>query len=151
MVRRLRNGGRERLDYHHLAEFLDDMAHSNRSEVETRLDRPIAHWLKCDYQPERRMSSCRNTIVEQANALARLFKKRTLRNHAEAVLNEVYSDAVKSAATQTRLPPKSFPTICPYTLDQLLQTDRVIDPGHTPEPPRPGSRRTKRRPPGGQK
>jgi hypothetical protein len=50
-----------------------------------------------------------------------------LRNHAEAVLSEVYGDAVEQAAAETELPSNTFPAQCPYTLDQLLSADVVSE------------------------
>lgn len=151
MVRRLQKGMFDGLDYGNLTEFLQDMAKRDRREIETRLVLLTYHWLKFDFQPERRTSSWRRTIVVQAGVLRREFASRTLRKHAETVLETLYPDAVQAAAAQTRLPSTTFPATCPYTLDQLLQADRVVDADHPSEPPPPVGRRKKRRPPGGRK
>ena len=43
-----------------------------------------------------------------------------LRNHAEAVLEEIYREAVERAAVEMGLPTTSFPEECPLTLKELL-------------------------------
>jgi hypothetical protein len=43
-----------------------------------------------------------------------------LRNHAEEILGEVYTQAIERAAAETGLPTDRFPVECPYTLDELL-------------------------------
>jgi Domain of unknown function DUF29 len=111
------------LDYPHLMEYLADMARRDRREVESRLAVLIAHLLKWTHQPDRRSGSWRGTIVGQRQELVRLLGRGVLRNHAEAVLSEVYGDAVEQTAAETELPPDRFPAECPYTLDQLLAAD----------------------------
>jgi hypothetical protein len=111
------------LDYPHLGEYLSDMARRDRREVESRLATLLAHILKWLHQPEHRSGSWRGTIIEQRQELARLVSRGVLRNHAEAVLTELYAEAVERATAETALPSKSFPTECPNTLEQLLSLD----------------------------
>jgi hypothetical protein len=108
------------LDYAHLEEYLSDMARRDRREVESRLVVLIAHVLKWVHQPDQRSRSWRATLVEQCQELARLVGRGVLRTHAEAVLSEVYGEAVERAAAEIGLPAAAFPEECPYSLDQLL-------------------------------
>jgi hypothetical protein len=108
------------LDYAHLEEYLSDMARRDRREVESRLVVLIAHVLKWVHQPEERSRGWRGTLVEKRQELARLVGRGVLRNHAEAVLSEVYGEAVERAAAETGLPAAAFPEERPYSLDQLL-------------------------------
>jgi hypothetical protein len=50
-----------------------------------------------------------------------------LRNHAEAVLAEVYRKAVERAAAETGLTAETFPAACPYSFDQLLSADLLAE------------------------
>jgi hypothetical protein len=111
------------LDYPHLGEYLCDMACRDRREVESRLATLLAHILKWLHQPENRSRSWRGTIVEERQELARLVSRGVLRNHAEAVLADLYAEAVERAAAETGLDPESFPAECPYTLDLLLSQE----------------------------
>lgn len=110
------------LDYDHLAAFLTDMARRDRREVESRLAVLIAHLLKWQFQPDRRSRSWLLTVEQQRQELRRLLASGTLRNHAAAVLAEVYKDGLKQAAIDTGLPESAFPAECPYSLAMLEQS-----------------------------
>ena len=114
------DGRAEELDLPHLAEYLSDMARRDRRDVETRLVVLLSHLLKWVHDPSHRSRSWRATVVEQRQELNRLAGRGVLRNHAEAILAEVYPEAVERAAAETGLAPQAFPSGCPYTLDQLL-------------------------------
>ena len=115
------------LDYAHLVEYLADMAGRDRREVESRLVTLIAHVLKWGYQPDHRSRSWRATILEQRQELGRLVGRGVLRNHARAVLGDIYPEAVERAAAETGLPDETFPADIPYTLDELLAFDATDD------------------------
>jgi hypothetical protein len=120
MAELARLGRAEDLDLPHLAEYLSDMARRDRREVESRLVVLLAHLLKWDHQPDHRSRSWRASVIEQRQELNRLASRGVLRNHAEAILAEVYPEAVERAAADTGLPLDRFPAECPYTVDQLL-------------------------------
>jgi hypothetical protein len=116
----LRSGRWDQIDTGTLAEYLADMARRDRREVESRLTVLIVHVLKWFHQPERRSGNWRATIIEQRQELEGLVDRGVLRNHAEALLSDVYLKAVERAAAETGLQREEFPATCPYTLDQLL-------------------------------
>jgi hypothetical protein len=123
----IRQGRWDDLDYPHLGEYLTDMARRDRREVESRLATLLAHVLKWVHQPDQRSRSWRGTIIEQRQELARQVARGVLRNHAEAVLADVYTEAVERAAAETGLPRSSFPAECPYTLEQLLSPEFLAE------------------------
>lgn len=123
----IRLGRLDEVDYPNLAEYLADMARRDRREVESRLTVLIAHALKWAHQPDQRSGSWRGTIVEQRQELEGLVTRGVLRNHAEAVLPDVYVKAVERAAAETGLPAETFPVACPYALDQLLSADLLAE------------------------
>jgi hypothetical protein len=116
----------DQLDYDHLAEYLEDMAIRDRREISSRLRVLIVHVLKWTYQKNMRTPSWETTVLDQQAELEEPLAKGVLRNHAEEVLADIYKKAVKYAARQTKLPAKSFPKECPWTLDQLLAAE-VLD------------------------
>jgi hypothetical protein len=116
-------GRLDELDYSHLGEYLADMARRDRREVKSRLAVLIAHLLKWTYQPDKRTGSWRGTIVVQRQELAELLNRGVLRNHAEAVLAEAYTNGVEQAVAETGLSAETFPEECPYSVDQLLTAD----------------------------
>jgi Domain of unknown function DUF29 len=117
------DGRAEELDLPHLAEYLSDMARRDRREVESRLVVLLAHLLKWDHQPGQRSRSWRATVIEQRQELNRLAARGVLRSHAEAVLAEIYPEAIERAAAETRTSPGLFPRKCPFTFDQLLAVE----------------------------
>ncbi len=127
MAELIRLGRLDEVDYPNLAEYLADMARRDRREVESRLTVLIAHALKWSHQPDRRSGGWKGTIVEQRQELEGLVSRAVLRNHAEAVLADVYRKAVERAAAETGLPGETFPGTCPYALDQLLSADLLAE------------------------
>lgn len=127
MTELLRLGRLDELDYPNLAEYLTDMARRDRREVESRLTVLLTHLLKWANQPDRRSGSWKGTIVAQRQELEGLVTRGVLRNHAEAVLADVYQKAVERAAAETGLAPDTFPTTCPFTLDQLLSAESIAE------------------------
>src|SRR3954447_2998997 len=108
MAELARNGRAQDLDLLHLAEYLSDMARRDRREVESRLVVLLAHLLKWDHQPDQRSRSWRATVIEQRQELNRLAARGVLRNHAEAVLAEIYPEAIERAAAETGTSPGLF-------------------------------------------
>jgi hypothetical protein len=108
------------IDYRHLSEYLADMAKRDRREVFSRLVVLLSHLLKWEYQPERRSGSWRGTIREQRRELRQLLESGTLRNHAEAVLADAYTEARRQAADETELNLDVFPSENSRGLDELL-------------------------------
>lgn len=127
MAELIRAGRLDDVDYPHLAEYLADMARRDRREVESRLATLIAHILKWNHQPDRRTGSWKATIIEQRQELEGLVSRGVLRNHAEAVLANVYAKGVERAAAETGLRPETFPEVCPYLLDEWLSDERLAD------------------------
>ncbi len=123
----IRLGRTDAVDFPHLAEYLTDMAISERRQVLNRLATLLSHVLKWHHQPDRRSGGWRATVFEQRRRLNRLAATGVLRNHADDVLAEAYADAIQAAAFETGLPPEAFPPMCPYTVDQLLTTDLTTD------------------------
>ena len=110
----------QEMDYLHLSEYLADMARRDRREVFSRLVVLMAHRLKWEYQPESHSASWRGTIREQRRELRQLLDSGTLRNHAESVLVETYTEARRQAADETELGLDMFPVERMWSLDELL-------------------------------
>lgn len=127
MTQLIQQGCWDELDYPHLAEYLTDMARRDRREVKSRLTTLLVHILKWVHQPEHRSRSWHGTIIEQRQELSDLASSGILRNHAEAVLTDAYAKAVERASVETGLAAASFPSECPYTLEQLLSPDFLAE------------------------
>ncbi len=120
----LREGRFDELDIRHLAEEVEDIGKSERRELENRLTVLLSHLLKWQFQTERRGRSWKSTITTQRNAVARILRDApSLKSYLAATLSDCYCDDRKLAAADTELPSDSFPSICPYKLAQILDTE----------------------------
>lgn len=113
----------EALDWQHIAEEIESLGRNERREVKSRLGVLIMHLLKLEYQRRPRFLTrgWRNTVAEQRNRLDEaLTESPTLHAQVNELIAEAYPYAVKDAARETGLPRTTFPTICPYSVAQLL-------------------------------
>ncbi|BDA86287.1 hypothetical protein Sa4125_38290 [Aureimonas sp. SA4125] len=118
---RLRAQATTSLDWEHVAEEIESVGESERSEIESRMAVLLTHLLKWQFQPERRSNSWRGTIHEQRRRINRRIRRSpSLRGHPLEVLDEEYAIARWNAAGETRLSPDTFPADCPFTVSQIL-------------------------------
>ncbi len=127
MAELIREARFEELDYANLKEYLSDTARRDRREVKSRLTVLLAHLLKWIHQPKKRTKSWRHTVTVQVQELGDLITSGVLRAYAEEVLAEAYSNALKRAAAESGLSAESFPSECPFSIDQLLSTHLLKD------------------------
>jgi len=125
------------LDIAHLLEELRDMGRCERNELENRLVILLAHLLKWQFQygrlaerwKEFKGDSWRSTIVEQRDRIPRrLDKSPGLKSGLSGLIEEIYSDAAGLAAKVTGIRINCFPSVCPYTQEQILD-DLLQGPG----------------------
>src|SRR5690349_16569071 len=95
MAELIRSGRLDVLDYPHLAEYLTDMARLDRREVRSRLIQLLLHLLKWEHQPNHRSRSWRTSILKQRQKLKLLASSGVLREHAAAVMNDAFADAIE--------------------------------------------------------
>jgi len=128
----LKNGQFSELDIEHLLEELASMGASEQNELESRLTILIAHLLKWQFQyqqlserwQEFKGDSWRTTIIEQRTRIAkRLRKSPGLKTKLPEILLEAYEDALELAIKETKLPTTTFPSECPYSVEQLFNDD----------------------------
>lgn len=61
------------------------------------------------------------TIAEKRRRIARLLRNNlSLRSYLFAAFVDAYEDAGFTVVRETGLPQTTFPEVCPYTLDQVL-------------------------------
>lgn len=116
----------EQIDWDNLIEEIDSLGAEQLHKVESHLIRLIQHLLKWQYQPSKRVTgrSWQLTIVKQRSSLQRVLRKNpTLRARLSTIIADVYTDAVKFAAIETGIEKQSFPTICPWAVEELLDEE----------------------------
>src|SRR5687767_8015567 len=114
------SGRYSEMDYRNLSEYLADMAKRDRREVFSRLVVLLSHLLKWEHSPQGECGSWRGTVREQRRELRQLLESGTLRNRAEAVLADAYTEARRQAADETELSLDVFPAEDTRGLDALL-------------------------------
>ncbi|MBW4538349.1 MAG: DUF29 domain-containing protein [Myxacorys chilensis ATA2-1-KO14] len=125
----LRNGCWAGLDVENLAEELEALGRSEQRELGSYLQILLMHLLKCQYQPERRtkswddtLSNCRDKIqdcLEDTPSLQRFLQDSEW-------VEKYYRRARRDAARETQKPVATFPTECPYPVEQVLDADFLV-------------------------
>ena len=69
----LRTGKFNQIDFHYIAEEIEDMGRSEKRELESRLELLLMHLLKWQFQPNLRSRSWQLTIKEQRLRLEKLL------------------------------------------------------------------------------
>ena len=81
----------------------------------------IVHLFKWKLQPEFRGTSWQLTIQEQRDQLQELLADNpSLKNQMTTSLDRTYPRAVKRTALDTSLTEETFPTECPFRLEEIL-------------------------------
>ena len=124
----LRAGRFAEVDIAHVAEELESMGKSEKRELVSRLTVLLAHLLKWKYQPAKRTRSWQNTILTQRMDIQELLTDSpSLRSVLEHSIAVAYKKAVLYAENETGLDTGTFPAVCSFTYEELL------DKGFLPE------------------
>lgn len=117
----MRRGRLQDIDRDNLAEFLDEMAISQRRELRSRFIVLLQHLLKVRMQPVKVSRSWLSTIVGQQDEIRSIFRDApSIAQHAERLFEEAYPAAVRKAAAETGIPAARFPADKPWTIEEAL-------------------------------
>jgi Domain of unknown function DUF29 len=112
------------LDVDNLAEEIESLGNEQRHAVRSHLRVLLWHGLKWAYQPDHRSTSWRTSILNARAEIAdRLEDYPSLRPRVPALLASAYPRARRLAAAETGLPLATFPEVCPWPLEQVLDED----------------------------
>jgi hypothetical protein len=120
----LRAGRLSEADVENIAEEIESMGRSERSELVNRLAVLLVHLLKWRYQPEPRGRSWGLTVEEQRDALQdHLADNPSLKSQLDELVARAYRRARINAERETHLPRATFPPTCPFTFDEAMNPD----------------------------
>ncbi len=120
--RLLRAGALAELDVPNLVEEIESMGRSEKRELGSRLTVLMAHLLKWQFQPTLRSRSWELTLTEQRAQVDEVLEDNpSLLAQIDEILDRAYRYARIDAAKETGLTLTTFPTRCPYSLDQILE------------------------------
>ncbi|MGF1567962.1 MAG: DUF29 domain-containing protein [Nodosilinea sp.] len=121
---RLQDGRLVDLDIPNLLEELEDMGRSEKRALISNLLVVLMHLLKYAHQPDQRSNSWRFTLKEHRRRLqAALKTSPSLRPYFDQEFEECYQEARDLAATETGLSLETFPPICPFSPEQVLDRE----------------------------
>ena len=127
-ARLLREGRVNEIDFEHLAEEVESMGSSERSQLQNRLRILLAHLLKWQYQPQYRGRSWSATLKEQRLSIQMLLSDNpSLKNQEEDRIVKAYPLAVLTAIRETNLDEKTFPAECSYSRAQIADPEFYPD------------------------
>lgn len=112
------------LDWENLAEEINSLGGSERSEIRSRLVVVLQHLLKWQYQPSARKGGWMASLVEARDQIGeRLNESPSLKSYPDTVLDKQYKIARLRAADETGLNIGVFPAKCPYKVVEILDED----------------------------
>ena len=109
------------LDLPNLIEEIESLGKQQRAELRNRLKVLVGHLLKWEYQPERRSRSWLMTIrVQRRDTQELLEENPSLQPYLQEALQKIYQSSRDLAVGETNLSLKTFPSDCPYQLEDML-------------------------------
>lgn len=131
---KLRSRAHNEVDWENVAEEIDSVGRSQKSEIRTRLAVLIQHLLKWQFQPERRGESWLSTIAEQRLRIeGEVQDSPSLKRFSEEALDWSYRWAVRHAAREMNVDPRSLPERPPYSAAEALDESFLPGPPWTPD------------------
>jgi hypothetical protein len=114
----------DEIDLDNLLEEVESMGKSEKRELESRLEVLLMHLLKWHYQPNFQGKSWELTIREQrAKSIRHLKENPSLKGQLADIFVFAYEDARLWAARETGLSLDIFPESCPWTFEQVIDTE----------------------------
>jgi hypothetical protein len=130
----LRAGNLAQADIAHIAEEIESMGKTEKRELINRLAVLLMHLLKWKYQPRLRGASWETTIrVQRIDLAIHMADNPSLKSQLPDAITTAYRRAIIEAAGETGLPENTFPPICPWPFEQLM------DEGFWPDTPPPAA------------
>lgn len=129
-ARALRERHPEALDWENLREEVEDLGKGVKSELRSRLEVILVHLLKWQYQPRKRSRSWEGSLDEQRLRAKDVLKENpSLQPQVPELTARAYQLACIVAGGEMGLSKRewqrTFPTECPWSVEQVLQEDFV--------------------------
>ncbi|MCA2811488.1 MAG: DUF29 domain-containing protein [Microcystis sp. M090S1] len=125
-AKQLRQKQTDVLDWEHLGEEIEALGNEQRHKVDSYLLQLLIHLLLYQYWPEERERCAREWQDEIGNfrvELELLLESKTLYNYFLTRIAVIYPKAVKRVRQKSQLPAAIFAESCPYSPEQILDSD----------------------------
>ncbi|UXE60736.1 MAG: DUF29 domain-containing protein [Woronichinia naegeliana WA131] len=114
----------QEIDLDNLIEEIQDLALNEKQVIETNLIVVLKLLLKWQYQPEQRSGEIKASIRRHRYQIRDDPKvSPSLKTYLSEIWLESYQEARLQAADETELAIATFPEQCPYTIENILNTD----------------------------
>jgi hypothetical protein len=114
----------QELDLDNLIEEIQDLALNEKQIVETNLIVVLKLLLKWQYQPKQRSGEIKASIRRHRYQIRDDLKvSPSLKTYLSEIWLESYQEARLQAADETESAIATFPEQCPYTIENILNTD----------------------------
>lgn len=116
----------EALDFENLVEEITSLGVSERRALGSHLKQLMLHLLKWQYQPGGRQEghSWRSSIYNARDEIEAIVEySPSLRREVPALLVRWYPAARRLASEETGLPLATFPPVCPWEAEEVLDVD----------------------------
>ena len=124
----MKQGRFEDLDTAHLIEEIESMGASEKRALENSLIELMLHLLKWQFQKKRRGSNWEISIHKQRIAVEKILHDNpSLKYQLHERILECYVYASRYVVAETKLLLTKFPTECPYSMEQLADTEYMPD------------------------
>ncbi|MGK7898470.1 MAG: DUF29 domain-containing protein [Xenococcus sp. (in: cyanobacteria)] len=126
-VEQLKQKKLDHVDWENLIEEITSLGKSEKNALKSNLRILLMHLLKWQYQPNKRSNSWTYTITEHSIRIQDAFEDSpSLKSYFADIFDSCYSSARKLAAKETGLDINIFPIHCPFTQEDVLDSDRII-------------------------
>ena len=118
------------LDWEHLIEEIEGLGIEQRRKAASYLKQLLIHLLLYRYWESERAYCGNGWKLEIGNfrdELEWLLDSKTLKNYLVQQFDQVYEKARKRVIDKTGLPANTFPTQCPFTVEEVLNPDYLPD------------------------
>jgi hypothetical protein len=127
-VKQLQQNQLENIDWENLIEEIATLGKSEKNALKSNLRILLMHLLKWQYQEDKRSNSWIYTIAEHNIRIHDAFTTSpSLRGYFAEIFDKCYADARKLAAKDTGLNMDCFPLDCPFSLEDVLNPDRLTE------------------------
>lgn len=127
-VEQLKQKKLDKIDWENLIEEIESLGKSEKNALQSNLRILLMHLLKWKYQPDRRSNSWSYTITEHNIRIAQAFKDSpSLKRYFSEIFDDCYQNARKLAAKETGLDINIFPVNCPFSQEEVLNSDRLTE------------------------
>ncbi|MEN9270095.1 MAG: DUF29 domain-containing protein [Thermostichales cyanobacterium HHBFW_bins_127] len=114
----------DQLDIANLVEEIESLGRQERRQLMNHFGILLGHLLKWQYQPQFRGKSWQATIIEQRREVQELIEDSpSLKPYLLEVMDNAYQKGVLLVLKETPLSQQDLPTRCPYTFEQVMDTD----------------------------